>query len=467
MYTMYCGLPIYSYFDFLAYKGAILNEEPSIEENLIPTEDMRTFRSYFAPSYTQSPSYQSIDASGQRQSWNHFKNSILADCDIYKHLKGYVYYGTPLPKHVTYTAVIAIDIDVNTAASIRKRYDGVVRAMAPATPIPFRSPGGGLHVYFILEKTSYRTWAIAEAEKRLNEEGLIVQGGFIEIMEKNSNRRIPLGPGCPLLNSQTLEPFSLDRIECFYTLVDALRGDRIERLPIPRLLREEDPHFAQHYRTVSRPKTFKNKDKGEWETPTVIKAKYWLSSGLTDRGQRREAQLDLVRYYRGSLRKNADEAHQIICQWLDENNNDQSLSYKTSPKTCYNDIRHLCDHWDDGIWRFNQTSRNDVDSDFNRKTMQLNNKWIDQITEGKKGPRKILELFARMGFAYGTREADGGYSIEMSSRFLKRNNSHYNVPLKKLMDKGCIQLVRNHFNPPVNTMRGRAKTYKISPDAFI
>ena len=450
-----------------------------IRADSISSGDIRTFRSYFAPSYSHAPSVQEIDEKGELCSWVHYKNgSFLGDNDIRAHLAGHIYFGTPLPKAFTknpirYTATIAIDIDCSDEIPLTSRFQEVQRAMEPATPIPFRSPSGGLHVYFILEKTSYLSWAIEEARKRLESVGLSLMDGNIEIMERNSNRRLPLGKNCPLLYRNTLEPVNTDNVYGFYILLETLRGNKLNRLHIPALKRQDDPNFAEYYRDIRPAKAKRNRYRQNREESTKItKAKQWLSSGLSERGERRGAQLDLVRYFMGTLSYTANEAYTHICAWLDENHNDVSKSYRESRETCYRDIRHLCNNWDNSKWTDKLISKKvrerlaDNEEGDAKEEAPIDENWILEVTSGKVVQGKILNLVGNLAWSYGKKMKNGRYKVEVASSLLKECHTQYSVHLQILQNKGYLKLERNHFNPPSKRMRGRAKTYSISPSIF-
>jgi hypothetical protein len=429
----------------------------------VDPESLKTYRAAFAPDH--SPAFGRQDAYGKP--WRTIWKGGLYDGCIVRHMVGPTCYAASkfdAPHQLRLLAsTVAIDLDKDKqddALPMLVRYDKVLKAFAPALPIVFTTPSGGLHVYFLTYKPEPRNRLLEWARDSLRGQGLEEDFGHVEILEGQGNlRRLPLNAGCYLLDPITHNKQAQTTLDCFYELVDLLHRHP-ERIAIPR---DWEPTYSETLKkaTGGRPPgaTAQSGQKRPPERPERSvsvdglldskNASDWLTGGLTGNSQRYRLNCELVRHF-GLHGYRGDALVEQVVRWYDSKHNNQSNSWLKERRRCIGNIQRL-------VATYKAPS---VEFSIDRQA------WEDRRDQlPTKSSRKVFDLVCRLADSNGIISEDGSRRlVSIHHKALRRSaGAKYTAMMRGLKKMGLVKIAKEY-----STFSGNPQTriYELPEELF-
>ena len=382
------------------------------------------------------------------EGWLTAKLGTLSARRVQGHLcREYALAQVPWP----FTRVLIIDLDAHGGESwddVSERAEAVMAAFPDATPIRVSSPGGGIHLWYLLTAPAWSEGVERFATDCLEARGLEVGLGHIEIRPHGKTAiRLPLGPGSRLLDSN-FEPTSMDPRDAVADLDFVIRHSKYDPLEIP-----------ETYRVRTKPPSSVAK-RGRSATGRVIGASEFMHEvadllhyGLREFGTRHEAMEKIYWYARVVLRLEADGARDFVVAWLDEGHNESSTDWPAKKGEVLAEIDRLARGWQSQL----------VAERRGRGTggrLPLEHAEAHVADLGLVGnPRQLLARILEYAAARGSLDADGTVLIEIPRRTWRGWVRNYKPARDLLIRRDYLQLASNY-----STHAERCRTWRLLPD---
>lgn len=411
----------------------------------IDPQDLNNFRYAFAPE--RSPR---IGIRREGQQWSTVNRGLSNDL-LLQHFAGPTAYATSKLDYTkqprTHTTVLTIDLDKDKGAdtSLAVRYDRVKAIFGPAAPIVFSTPSGGYHVCYLLDKPTRRDWVISYAKKKLDDAGLKVEHGSVELLENSTLKRLPLGKGCYRLDPDTLARIGSDNIDGFYATLETLTTPFHNLLSIGPQSLIERPSRAR--------KSTVQYGNGEAVELTTEQREYILVNGLQSVGTRRLMQAYLIDHYgRQGLR--GAELNRAVIRWMDENHNGASRDWLTSRQRCINDIEYL------------NSTYNPQTNGRSLPDRPLYKAWIKSLNIHRPKQAKLLDFICERAWKYGDVVRGGKWiDVDIPSQSLKAVDRDYKVALGYLSKRKLVESIREAIRPTEDE-KGQCVRYRLPSEGF-
>ena len=399
-----------------------------------------------------SSHYPPFIVSTQGKGWHTEKRGHLTDGKVSDHLAGQYYVGT-IPRHFTHNIALDLDNhDKRSARTLDRRTEQARQAFGEAAPLAFSTPSGGRHLYYLLSGPAWSDRARAFAVDKLQEHGLELQPGQIEVYPDGGRAlRLPLGRDCWLLDPDTLLPVDGHRDANLHTLQGILADHRYDTLEIPPGYRAtERPQEA-----VTGRRRASGRSVGEFmeEVDRLLRDGLWMSS------QRNRAFLKLTWFMRVIWGFDAERTEGELWAWIQQYHNGYSREYQASPDKVRRKVRDIVQAFKPEKVGTGRKGESCKAAERPAAPRSAAGAAIEQYVDAQPfDNRERAFLWRVLDFAHrhGQPTLDGQLEVQIPSRTLKWFHWQYGPMLKLLISQGCIELSRNY-----GAQVRRCKTYRV------
>jgi hypothetical protein len=414
----------------------------------IDPQDLQDFRHTFAPDTSPRFGIKAYGADKWRTPYP--REGGLTDERILAHLSGPDSYASSARDRFKnprlLTTILTIDLDKGKKGELSPlsgRYDRVISAFAPATPMVFSTPSGGLHVVYPLAGETRRDWAIAFAVKRLQSEDLIIGSGNVEILEAGSLKRLPLGVGCYRLDPHTLLPIGSDNIEGFYSTLETITDPHYKPLLI-------GPQSLAEHPSKSKPSKARREPTESLMGLSEADRQYRLEHGLQEGGTRYGMMLTVKRHF-GEQGKVGRELRDAMLEWMETHHNGMSHDWLYDRGMCIGNIEHL-------VITHKPSARPLPDS----PPWEV---WINELKLPRPAQRAVLRGMCERAYQYGEVSECGQWvDVDIPKQSLRHFHRQYSVALPALHKWGHVSVVRGYERPIWRgdvKYNGKCKRYRL------
>lgn len=381
-----------------------------------------------------------IQRRGQYPDWiyENDPNQTLTDAKIQAHLDGRYSIGTVGRTH---TKWVAIDLDVHQGENdLESRFEKVTSCYPEATPLTFSTPGRGLHLYYLLEKSVWTEKATAFAQEALKKGGVELQPGKVELYPTGRLLRSPMAPNCYLLDNSSLEPVAPTRTGCLNILNELLKNRKYDPLIVP-----------EQYIPIPSQWAGARERRGATANLFMQEVEELLAEGLTGPGQRNDALQKLCWHCRVIQELNPEQTEDQMWTWIQTYHNDHSRDFNRSPSEVRKHITRIVRNFDPhkagvGTERV-AAPKEDIDAPIAR---YLENQPLEA------NEKDLLGHMLSRGHRKGKAIHESWLEVEIPAQTLRSWCRTYLPLLRALMDKGYIQKGQEY-----GTHIRRCRSYKV------
>jgi hypothetical protein len=408
------------------------------------------FKKTFLNAYRAPFGIQSLGCSWRTEN-NH--NSYLTDDKVRAHLNGKYYIGGGTR---AYTKYIVVDIDAHNEESqseIWKRADLVKDAFGDVCPEIYTTPSGGMHMYYMLDRSVWNASANEYAKDVLTNSGMNVRKGYIEILPAgNTLVRAPMGGGCFALDPKTMMPYNTNHEKCVRVTYDRVMWHQHQCIEIPdkynpTASRQAKP--TKHQVPNGQPSEYMQKVNDLWQY------------GLVTPNSRNEALLELSWYWRCLRVYDVESTIDQLWKWIQTKHNGLSNDYNTNPDEVYRHIKALVPSTTVEAW---QDKAKDVTSVTEHLNMQMQADRLNYAREKvsllglRVADAELLANIICYAEHRGTSYNGGWLKVQIPALTLRRWDRAYTTKLDRLRAKGLVLDGRNYCR-----IKSRSREYRVRP----
>lgn len=389
--------------------------------------DIRIYEDPLLETYHAPYLHRPID-----KGWTTVKNGCITQAKLRGHFGGRYFIGaTGRP----YAKTVTVDIDCHHGESDHLIKDLAARTISTfedAQAIPVQSSeSGGVHVLYLLQKSSWSASSRAFVEDELRKSGIPIKKNGKKGVEILGSRRLPFGRGSFLLDPYDLEPIS-DNIGSLREFIWKVRLDKYERLHIPPGYR---PQLTPTTDPPERLTRLRN-DLGPSEF--MVRVDGYLTVGLTEFGTRNTATLELCWYYIVIEKRTKAETKKLLDRWIREKNNGVSKDFLRDPEAVYRHNARIVTAFDITKVTGNGTTT--------RKISREDQRTIQQYLAQLDLKRPLRRLYEHI-LIHCLRWCDCSTSettAEIPRVYLRKCVYRYRPVLDKLKDKGLVREISDY-----------------------